>query len=159
MRTVGRELYRIGEVSKRSGVSPQTIRFYEKKGLFSPASREGSRYRLYDEEIFRKLAFIGIAKDLGFTVGEIRDMLKVRVKSLEGFEEAKAITEAKLKEIEERIAALDAVKKTLGRLLECFNRGYVTEKCPVVKALEDKAPEEVREMFRKVEREGLFKKK
>ena len=66
---------RIGEVSKRANVGIETIRYYEREGLLSEPERKPSGYRQYDEAVIARLQFIRRAKELGFTLGEIRELL------------------------------------------------------------------------------------
>lgn len=75
---LGVQGWRIGELAQRMGVNPKTIRYYEEAGLLPPPSRTESGYRSYSEADAARLAFIRAAKDFGFTLGEIREILAVR---------------------------------------------------------------------------------
>jgi DNA-binding transcriptional MerR regulator len=68
----------IGEVAEREGLSPEALRFYERLGLVFPVGRTKSGYRLYDVETLRRLRFIRMARELGFSVEEIRELLRSR---------------------------------------------------------------------------------
>ena len=68
----------IGEVAEREGLSPKALRFYERLGLVFPAGRTKSGYRLYDVETLRRLRFIRMARELGSSVEEIRELLRSR---------------------------------------------------------------------------------
>lgn len=68
----------IGEVAEREGLSPEALRFYERLGLVFPVGRTKSGYRLYDMETLRGLRFIRMAQELGFSVEEIRELLRSR---------------------------------------------------------------------------------
>ena len=69
---------RIGQAAKSAGVGVETIRFYEREGLLRQPVRRGSGYRQYDEETVRRLRFIRRAKELGFTLREIAELLSLR---------------------------------------------------------------------------------
>jgi DNA-binding transcriptional MerR regulator len=69
----------IGEVAEREGLSPEALRFYERLGLVFPAGRTRSGYRLYDVETLRRLRFIRMARELGFSLEEIRELLELRI--------------------------------------------------------------------------------
>ncbi|WP_422126192.1 MerR family transcriptional regulator [Vibrio fluvialis] len=68
-------MFQIGELAKRCGVSTDTLRFYEKNALISPAGRSDSGYRLYDEENQKQVSFILKAKELGLSLEEIKELL------------------------------------------------------------------------------------
>src|SRR5688572_16538183 len=68
----------IGQVAKAAGLGIETIRFYERQGLLAEPRRRSSGYRIYDESAVARLQFIRRAKDLGFTLGEIKSLLELR---------------------------------------------------------------------------------
>jgi DNA-binding transcriptional MerR regulator len=68
----------VGQMARQAGVGIETVRFYEKSGLLETPTRRASGYREYDEEAVNRLRFIGRAKELGFTLGEIRELLSLR---------------------------------------------------------------------------------
>src|SRR4051812_30732572 len=70
------ERLKIGEVSKRSGIGIETLRFYEKSGVLSRPVRSASGYRMYDSEVLERLAFIKRAQVLGFSLEEIRQIIR-----------------------------------------------------------------------------------
>jgi len=74
-----KNLLKIGELSKESGVSIDTIRFYEDKGLISPTNRSEKGYRFYDLATSNALEFIISSKELGFTLNEIKDLINIKV--------------------------------------------------------------------------------
>ncbi len=128
----------IGKISKDSGTPIETIRFYEREGLLPEAPRTESGYRLYDETAPKRLRFISRAKALGFTLAEIREILKLQdspVSNRAGRAEVKAITEHKLEDIERKIADLQRMRKVLSRLSgECSGKGGITH-CPIIETL------------------------
>ena len=90
----------IGAVARRVGVAIDTIRYYEREGLLPEPLRRASGYRSYDEGAVRQLRFIRRAKDLGFTLEEIRDLLALSADRQRGVKAVK-------KRAEERLAAID----------------------------------------------------
>lgn len=68
----------VGQVARQSGVGVETVRFYEKNGLLEEPTRRASGYREYDEQTVNRLRFIQRAKELGFTLNEIRELLSLR---------------------------------------------------------------------------------
>lgn len=132
--------YTIGEMAKMAGVNRQTIRYYERRKLLAPSGRKDSGYRLYDEKALKRLLFIRHAKELGFTLEEIRGLLDLRIKSADSTESCEAVrarTKAKLRVVESKIAALESVRKVLIELLCACNKRTPTEECPILKAIEE----------------------
>lgn len=119
----------IGELSRRSGLSRDTIRFYEKESLIGPrkAVRKGfapNNYKDYPESAVSDLLFIQRTKVLGFTLAEIRGMLAVRGQGQPSKKWA-AEAEAKLKDVDRKILELKAVRGLLAEaLLRCSDRCF-----------------------------------
>ncbi|HZS48579.1 MAG TPA: heavy metal-responsive transcriptional regulator [Blastocatellia bacterium] len=108
---------KIGEVSKRSGVSIETLRFYEKRGLLGRTARTSSGYRLYDQSVIDRLSFIKRAQTLGFSLDEIVALIKIKSEGHSPCEEVRALVRDKIKEVDRHIADLieyrDELKKNL----------------------------------------------
>ncbi|RMF21439.1 MAG: heavy metal-responsive transcriptional regulator [Deltaproteobacteria bacterium] len=126
----------IGTVAKQAGVTVDTIRFYEKQGLLAPRRRRASGYREYDGEAVRRLRFIRRAKDLGFTLGDIRELLALKVDRRASCARVKRRAEAKITEIEEKIRTLRKMKNALARLTRACDERAPTSECPILDALE-----------------------
>ena len=127
---------KIGEVADRGGVNLQTIRYYEREGLLPQPPRLPSGYRVYAEPTVRRLRFIKRAQELGFTLAEIRDLLALRIDHDRDRSEVRAIAEAKVADIEEKIRTLSAMKEALVRLTEhCSGHGPASE-CPILESLD-----------------------
>jgi MerR family transcriptional regulator, mercuric resistance operon regulatory protein len=110
------EWLRTGQVAKAAGVSIQTLRFYEREGILVAPRRSRSGYRLYTADAVRVIRLVKRAQELGFTLREVRDVLRLRPPRRK--EAVVAAAEAKVSEIEERIRALTLMKKTLKKLLK-----------------------------------------
>ncbi len=127
----------IGKVAKISGTSVDTIRFYEKQGLIPPPSRRESGYREYTRETLVRLAFIRNAKELGFTLLEIREMLELRTTSGTPCQSVQKLAEDKILVATEKIERLTAIRSALEKLLEsCRSPGHQTSDCPILDALD-----------------------
>jgi MerR family mercuric resistance operon transcriptional regulator len=126
----------IGRLAKSSGVGVETIRFYEREGLLEAPARTASGYRQYKPDAIARLGFIRRAKQLGFSLGEIRELLSLA--SADGDRaQVKALTEHKLAEIEQRIEELRRMRAALAELNhQCSGQGPV-EGCPIIEALDD----------------------
>src|SRR5262245_55607140 len=101
---------KIGEAADRGGVNLQTIRYYEREGLLPQPPRLPAGYRIYSEPTVKRVRFIKRAQELGFTLAEIRDLLSLRVDHERDRSEVRAIAEAKVADIQEKIRTLSAMK-------------------------------------------------
>ncbi|MCG6346485.1 Zn(2+)-responsive transcriptional regulator [Vibrio fluvialis] len=132
-------MFQIGELAKRCGVSTDTLRFYEKNALISPAGRSDSGYRLYDEENQKQVGFILKAKELGLSLEEIKELLEIRLEATEhSCAEVKSITSAKLALIDEKIAELTRIRSALKKINDacCGHRDDDASHCSILAALE-----------------------
>lgn len=127
----------IGAVAKRVGVNIDTIRFYEREGLLPEPVRRASGYRSYDEGAVRQLRFIRRAKDLGFTLEEIRDLLALSADRSKGVKAVKQRAQARLAAIDERIAELTRVRDGLEQLIDACPGHGSPDQCPILRALVD----------------------
>jgi len=126
---------RIGQVAKQAGVGVETIRFYERKGLIEEPPRGDSGYRQYEEGAVSRIRFIRRTRELGFTLKEIRELLNLRVDADASLGDVRRRSEAKLLEIEGKIADLRRMKRALAELTaRCCGEGPIGE-CPILEAL------------------------
>lgn len=127
----------IGKVARIARVGVETIRFYEREGLIEEPPRRESGYRQYPEETVHRLRFIKRAKELGFTLKEIKELLALRIEPETTCEDVRLRAEAKIVDIEERIRTLQRMKEALTKLtLACRGRGPVS-RCPILEAMEN----------------------
>jgi DNA-binding transcriptional MerR regulator len=125
----------IGELSRRTGVKVPTIRYYEQIGLLlSPARTEGQQRR-YDGEDVRRLAFIRHARELGFEVDAIRQLLELVGQPRRSCSEVHEITRAHLDAVNDKIARLMALRDELQAMVICDNKRV--EECRIVEVLTD----------------------
>lgn len=132
----------IGQASRASGVSAKMIRYYEQIGLIPRAVRRDSGYRDYSASDVHMLRFIRRARDLGFAVSEIDELLNLwRDKSRQSAD-VKRIAEAQIAQLRERIESLEAMAMTLGTLADCC-AGDDRPDCPILADLEEPASEAI----------------
>jgi len=132
----------IGDLSRRTGVKIPTIRYYESIGLLPEPARSAGGQRRYGAAHLRRLAFVRHARDLGFEIDAVRELLAMAADPQRGCGEAHAITRAHLADVEDRIARLEALRLELRSLLACAN-GTVAD-CRIIEALADDGAREAR---------------
>jgi MerR family redox-sensitive transcriptional activator SoxR len=108
----------IGQVAKRVGVASSAIRFYESEGLLPKADRLGGR-RVYPESIVQRLALIHLAKSAGFTIAEIRRLLRGFSRSTPPGVRWRALASGKVSELDERIREAMRMKQVLEAVMDC----------------------------------------
>ncbi len=126
----------IGKLAKTANVNVETIRYYEKRGLISKPQRRESGYREYSEETIKRIQFIKHAKELGFSLKEIHELLSLKLDPKTSCSKVKNRAEVKISDIEEKVKTLQRMKKALVKLTRaCSGKGPVIE-CPILEALE-----------------------
>lgn len=127
----------IGKLSKMAGVTNDTVRFYERYGLIEHVSRSESNYRLYKEEDADRLRFIKRAKELGFTLNEIKELLALSRDPNATKADIKNRTEQKAEDIRQKIYDLSRILTALEHLVETCDGHGSAEECPILKCLTD----------------------
>lgn len=123
----------IGDVAKRTGLPPKTIRYYEDIGLIRPM-RDTNGYRVFREADFHKLAFLGRARALGFSIEDCRTLMALYEDESRASADVKQLAQEHLGQIEEKIAQLQSMQATLKHLVqECA--GDSRPDCPILKDL------------------------
>lgn len=124
----------IGELARASGVSADTVRFYERQKLLPRPQRSASGYRLYRDEDTRRIRFVRRAQAMGLTLDDIAELLRVEpLKTVEQCRRVAARLTARVAAVEERIAEMKAFRKALlGGLRRCEEALARDECCPVV---------------------------
>ena len=126
--------YSIGELARRSGYAVQTLRYYEGVGLMPLPPRSTGGQRRYDSEHLRRLLFIRHARDLGFSVDQIRTLLALQDTPDQPCSVVDEIARERLLEVEARIASLKSLQRELRRLVGACGKGTVGQ-CRVIEAL------------------------
>jgi Hg(II)-responsive transcriptional regulator len=127
----------IGQVATAAAVNIQTIRYYERRGLFPPPRRTAAGYRQYADDAVARLRFIKHAQELGFSLNEIQDLLKLRVQHGAACDAVERKTRQKLEVVHQRIRDLERMKRTLERLAAACAARRPTDDCPILEVLED----------------------
>ncbi len=125
----------IGMAATASGVSAKMIRHYEAIGLIMEGARRINGYRDYDERDIHELRFIRSARDLGFSLGEIRALLDLWRDRTRSSKHVHALAARHLTEVEAKIAELQAMAQTLRHLLQACH-GDTRPDCPILQQLE-----------------------
>lgn len=127
----------IGKVAQRTQVTADSIRFYEREGLLSPARKTDSGYRLYTEEAIRRIGFIKHAQQCGFSLAEIRELLELRGTDRACCNDIYRVALEKKLQLDQKIKALTAMSYALTGLIEiCSHDSKALEECPILGALE-----------------------
>lgn len=128
--------YTIGQLARLTGTKIPTIRFYEDSGLVIPIGRTEGGQRRYDEPALRRLGFVRHARDMGFTLDAIRDLLTLADRPADSCEPVDEIVRKQLGEVQRRLTNLAAVGKELERMLvEC--EGGDISRCRILEVLGD----------------------
>lgn len=128
--------FAIGELSVRTGVKIPTIRYYEQIGLVAAPPRSEGGQRRYGETEVERLNFIRHARELGFEVEDIRELLAMNEQPQASCHQADSIAQAHLFEVDRRIASLQALRGELSRMIEECGHGRVCD-CRIIEALAD----------------------
>ncbi len=126
----------IGRLAKEARVNIDTLRYYEKRGLLPEPPRKESGYRLYNPDAVKRIAFIMHAKELGFSLDEIAELLSLRMETKSQCRAVKIKAEAKIAEVEEKIQSLQQIKAALQRLVGSCKVNKRLGECPILEALD-----------------------
>ncbi len=129
----------IGEIARRTGVGIDTVRYYERSDLLPKPARRASGYREYALEDVHRLRFIRRAKEIGFSLDEIRELLALSNDRERGVRGIKARAQARLQETESRIRQLQRVRAGLKTLIAACPGHGALESCPILAALAGEA--------------------
>ncbi|HEY3987452.1 Zn(2+)-responsive transcriptional regulator [Cedecea sp.] len=134
-------MFRIGELAKLADVTPDTIRYYEKQNMMEHEIRTEGGFRLYSDSDLQRLKFIRYAKQLGFTLEAIRELLSIRIDpEHHTCQESKGIVESRLSEVESKIKELQNMRRSLQRLNDaCCGSAHSSVYCSILEALEQGA--------------------
>ncbi|HGP4140382.1 TPA: Zn(2+)-responsive transcriptional regulator [Enterobacter roggenkampii] len=134
-------MYRIGELAKLANVTPDTIRYYEKQQMIDHEVRTEGGFRLYTDNDLQRLRFIRYARQLGFSLDSIRELLSIRIDpAYHTCQESKSIVQARLDEVEARIQELQTMQRSLQRLNDaCCGTAHSSIYCSILEALEQGA--------------------
>ena len=139
-------LWKIGEVAKRSGVAVETLRFYESRALIEPIGRTPSGYRLYDDAVFERLAFVKKAQAVGFTLDQVAWIIAEALEGRRPCHEVRRMARDRLDELDRKLAELRRYRRELKQTVEAWDRvgeedGMICGLIEGVKAGSAKAPD------------------
>lgn len=126
----------VGEVAAQCGVSTDTVRYYEKRGLVpEPPRFESSGYRAYPPETVERVSFVQQAQSLGFTLSEIEELLALRADDEASCAQVRDVARAKIEEVSEQIAELESIRRGLEELAEICPGDVPADRCPLLEVL------------------------
>jgi len=117
----------IGELARRTGTKVETVRFYESEGLLPAPKRTAGNYRAYSDRHLNRLSFIRRARDLGFTLNQVRELLALADDANQSCASVDAIASTHVVEIDRKIADLNALRAELVRLLGQCEQGTIAQ--------------------------------
>jgi len=123
---------KIGELAKASGISVQTIRYYESEGLLPPASRAANNYRHYSQLHLEMLLFIRTGRKLGMSLDEIRQLLQLRASGEPGCREINQLLDTQITAIDHRVAELTILKHELMELRSHCHNEQSSTPCGII---------------------------
>ncbi len=131
-------MLKISELSEKTGLSAHTLRYYEKHGLINASNRSEAGYRYYNDSDIRRVQFVKTARNTGFSLEDIGQLLSIRVdKQSHSCQEVTDITEKKLREVNAKLAELQSMQQTLELLLEsCCGGPENATHCSIMEALD-----------------------
>lgn len=127
------DIMAIGEFSRRTGCAIETIRFYEKAGILPQPQRRGG-YRCYGQADIGRLVFVRRARELGFTLDEVRALLRLASDGVGACAEVRTLAAAHLADVRARVADLGAMERVLAEAVRRCDAGSETA-CPLIEAL------------------------
>ena len=125
----------IGKLSKETGLSVQTIRYYEQLGILPEPERTKSGYRNYSDNYGEYINFIKNAQKVGFSLDEIKTLVNLRSSKSALGKDVKKVIQGKIKEINEQIESLNTTKAYLESLNQSCSGKMTTAKCPIINKL------------------------
>ncbi|AKA38952.1 Zn(2+)-responsive transcriptional regulator [Yersinia ruckeri] len=137
-------MLKIGQLAKLADVTPDTVRYYEKQGMMEHGVRTEGGYRLYTDQDLQRLRFIRYAKQLGFTLETIAELLSIRVDpEHHTCQESKSIVDSRLSEVDGKLKELQKMRESLKRLSDaCCGSHHTSTYCSILEALEQGATED-----------------
>ncbi len=126
----------IGQIAKQTGVTVETIRFYEKQGLIAAPQRSEAGYRQYPSETVKRVRFIQHAKEVGFTLKDIGELLALRREPGSSCTDIKLCATQKIEDVDKKIQELKRIREALARMvMKCSGRGPLST-CAILEELE-----------------------
>lgn len=131
---------RTREVAGRAGVNPETLRYYERRGLLLEPPRTPGGYRDYPTSAVQLLRFVKRAQELGFSLDEVEELLHLDAGGPDSCDAARALAEARRADLQARITDLERMRTSLTELIATCEQPRDRRSCALLEALEDPAP-------------------
>ena len=125
---------KIGELGRVTGTKVETIRFYEKLGLLAAPDRTSGNYRTYEQEHLKRLSFVRRARDLGFSLDQVRELLNIADDRSQSCGAVDKLAREHMSAVDRKIADLTALRRELGNLLDQCSRDTIAD-CRIIDAL------------------------
>lgn len=125
---------KIGELARRAGISVDAVRFYEERGVLPAAERTPSGYRLFPAAAVERLAFVGRAKNLGFSLDDIVELLSLRECGASDSHRVREKLDERLAEVDRRIGELQRLRGAIASLAGTCDGTRPTSECPILEA-------------------------
>ena len=125
-----------GELAGHAAVNPQTLRYYERRGLLAEPVRSASGYRCYPPEAVRRVRFIKRAQELGFTLAEVETLLELSGGGPDSCDAVRALATEKIEDLRQRIADLQMLEAGLTRLVATCDLPPAQRECPILHELD-----------------------
>lgn len=127
----------IGQVAKQTGITVETVRFYEKQGLIDAPRRSQSGYRQYPQDTIKRVRFIQNAKEVGFTLKDIAELLALRQEPGTSCADIQQRATLKIDEVDQKIRDLNRIRNALARMItKCSETGGLSQ-CPILEELDE----------------------
>ena len=127
----------VSELARNAGVELSTIRYYERRGLVTPATRRSSGYRQYNADAVRRVRFIRHAQELGFSLDEVAELMALRMDVKGSCADVRRQTERKVEDISAKIISLNRIRSALEKLIESCPSDAPSSECPILEAIDD----------------------
>ena len=127
----------IGKLARSAGVNVETVRFYERKGLLAQPERPQAGFRSYSNAALRRLRFIRSARELGFTLNEISELLALRQNPSATCEDVRVRAREKINEIDRKLELLGNMRISLTNLVQTCEVNGPALACPILDSLEE----------------------
>lgn len=133
---------RSGQLAERAGVNPETLRYYERRGLLPTPPRTGAGYRDYPATTVELLRFVKRAQELGFSLDEIEELLELDAGGPDACEAARALATARKADLETRIAALQRMRDSLSDLIATCDLPRADRSCALLESIHEPGSKE-----------------
>ncbi len=137
---MGAERLQIGDLARATNTKVETIRYYEQIGLLPAPARTSGNFRAYSAKHLGRLSFIRRARDLGFTLDQVRDLLSLSDQKRQSCEAVDLIARQHLADVDRKIADLTALRDELSTLIEQCSCGTIAD-CRIIDALAPSPPD------------------